>query len=56
MVSYRVGFSEFEHRRASNGQHIRKRFFNDSFPACQGQKRANFGRRHLGKSGLKSSL
>jgi len=36
MISYRVGFSECEHRRASNGQHARKRLFNDSFPACQG--------------------
>src|ERR1700704_992788 len=36
MISYRIGFSECEHRRASNGQHARKRLFNDSFPACQG--------------------
>jgi len=36
MISYRIGFSECEHRRASNGQHARNRLFNDSFPACQG--------------------
>src|SRR5260370_15123543 len=35
MISYRIGFLECEHRRASNGQHARKGWFNDSFPACQ---------------------
>ena len=35
MISYRIGFSECEHRRASNGQHARKRLFNEFFPACQ---------------------
>src|SRR3954470_5133814 len=37
MISYRIGFSECEHGRASNGQHARKWFFNESRPACQGQ-------------------
>jgi len=37
MISYRIGFSECEHGRASNGQHARKRFFTESYPACQGQ-------------------
>jgi hypothetical protein len=35
MISYRIGFSECEHGRASNGQHARNRLFNESFPACQ---------------------
>jgi hypothetical protein len=35
MISYCVGFSECAHRRASNGQHVRKRLFNESFPVCQ---------------------
>src|SRR5258708_25152539 len=35
MISYRIGFSECEHRRASNGQHVRNEVFNESFPACQ---------------------
>jgi len=37
MISYRIGFSECEHERASNGQHARKRLFTESFPACQEQ-------------------
>ena len=37
MISYRIGFSECEHRRASNGQHARKPLFTESCPACQGQ-------------------
>ena len=37
MISYRIGFSECEHRRASNSQHARKRLFTGSRPACQGQ-------------------
>src|ERR1044072_7910956 len=37
MISYRIGFSECEHRRASNGQHARTRLFTESFPACQEQ-------------------
>jgi len=37
MISYRGGFSECEHRRASNGQHARKPLFTESRPACQGQ-------------------
>jgi hypothetical protein len=45
MISYRIGFSECEHRRASNGQHARKPFFTESRPACQGQ---NSGRGHTG--------
>ncbi len=36
MISYRIGFSECEHGRASNGQHARNGFFNESFQACQG--------------------
>src|SRR5260370_8694525 len=43
MISYRIGFSECEHRRASNGQHARNGLFNESFPACQGV----FAWRHL---------
>jgi hypothetical protein len=35
MVSYRHEISECEHRRASNGQHARKRFCNDSFRRFQ---------------------
>jgi hypothetical protein len=30
MISYRIGFSECEHRRASNGQHARKRLSTES--------------------------
>jgi hypothetical protein len=41
MISYRIGFLECEHRRASNGQHARKGLFNDSFPPCQVLIRAN---------------
>jgi hypothetical protein len=37
MISYRIGFSECAHGRASNGQHARKRLFTESCPACQGQ-------------------
>ena len=36
MISYRIGFSECEHRRASNGQHARKPLFSESRRACQG--------------------
>src|SRR3981189_3375210 len=35
MISYRIGFSEWEHRRASNGQHARKPLSTESCPACQ---------------------
>jgi len=35
MISYRIGFSECEHRRASDSQHVWKRSFNESFPTCQ---------------------
>jgi len=35
MVSYRAGFSECEHKRASNSQHVRNALFNESFPPCQ---------------------
>jgi hypothetical protein len=42
MISYRIGFSECEHGRASNGQHARKRLFTDSFPACQEQNSDQF--------------
>jgi hypothetical protein len=37
MNSYHVGFSECAHERASNGQHVRKQFFNRSAAACQEQ-------------------
>src|SRR6476659_8150061 len=37
MISYRIGFSECEHGRASNRQHARKPLFTESCPACQGQ-------------------
>jgi hypothetical protein len=37
MISYRIGFSECAHGRASNGQHARKRLFTESYPACQEQ-------------------
>src|SRR5665213_4327183 len=35
MVSYRIGFSECVHRRASNRQHVRSALFNESLPTCQ---------------------
>jgi hypothetical protein len=43
MISYRIGFSECEHGRASNGQHVRKRLFTRSHPACQEQNSDQFG-------------
>jgi hypothetical protein len=53
MISYRVGFSECEHRRASNGQHTRKALFNESFPACQALIRGSATGRLPGKFGPK---
>jgi hypothetical protein len=44
MVSYRIGFSECEHGRASYRQHARKRLFNESHPACQEQNSHQFGK------------
>jgi hypothetical protein len=43
MISYRIGFSECAHGRASNGQHARKRLFTESWPACQEQNSDQFG-------------
>ena len=43
MISYRIGFSECEHRRASNGQHARKPLFTESWTACQGQNSGRGG-------------
>ena len=43
MISYRIGFSECEHERASNGQHVRRRLFSRSVPACQEQNSDQFG-------------
>src|SRR2546430_7328497 len=37
MISYRVGFSECAHGRASNCQHARRRLFTESWLACQEQ-------------------
>jgi hypothetical protein len=37
-VSYQVELLECEHKRASEGQHVRKALFNESLTACQGQK------------------
>jgi hypothetical protein len=37
MISYRIGFSECAHGRASKGQHARRPLFIESCPACQGQ-------------------
>jgi hypothetical protein len=37
MISYRIGFSECEHRPASNGQHAWKPLFIESRSACQEQ-------------------
>ncbi|WP_156433678.1 hypothetical protein [Bradyrhizobium retamae] len=42
MISYRNGFSECAHRRASYGQHAWKLLFNDSCPACQEQNSHQF--------------
>src|ERR1039457_5880782 len=56
MISYRIGFSECEHRRASNGQHARKGLFNESFPACQGLIRANSVGGYFGKFGPKPTI
>jgi hypothetical protein len=54
MVSYRIGFSECVHRRASNRQHVRSGLFNESSPTCQEQ---NSGRGHIGtKKGCKALL
>jgi hypothetical protein len=41
MITYRIGFLECAHERASNGQHARKGLFNDSFSPCQVLIRAN---------------
>jgi hypothetical protein len=38
MISYRIWLSEYEHKRASNGQHVQNGLFNESFPTCQGEK------------------
>src|SRR3984893_15639488 len=43
MNSYRIGFSECEHERASNGQHVRRRLFSRYVPACQEQNSDQFG-------------
>jgi hypothetical protein len=43
MISYRIGFSECEHERASNRQHARKPLFTESCPACQGQNSGRGG-------------
>jgi hypothetical protein len=51
MISYRSGFSECEHRRASNGQHARKPLFICSRPACQEQNSGRGGGRN--KAGSK---
>jgi hypothetical protein len=45
MISYRIGISECEHGRASNGQHARKPLFNESRSACQGQNSHQFADR-----------
>src|SRR6202047_2153815 len=42
MNSYRIGFSECEHERASNGQHVRRRLFSRSITACQEQNSDQF--------------
>ena len=42
MISYRVGFSECVHERASRGRHVRKRLFNRSPPPCQEQNSHQF--------------
>jgi hypothetical protein len=55
MISYRIGFSECEHRRASNGQHARKRFFTESYPACQGQNSDQMAHPHLPRIGPKTA-
>ena len=36
-VSYQVELLECEHKRASEGQHVRKALFNESLTACQEQ-------------------
>jgi len=38
IVSYGLGCTEYEHRRASDRQHVRRRLFIRSRPACQEQK------------------
>lgn len=38
IVSYGLGCTEYEHRRASDSQHVRRRLFIRSRPACQEQK------------------
>src|SRR5260370_13135765 len=47
MISYRIWFLECEHKRASNGQHARKRLFNDSFAPCQALIRINLADWHF---------
>jgi hypothetical protein len=64
MISYRIGFSECEHGRASNRQHARKPLFTESRPTCQEQNSdqiANrfgreFGPEMAGKFSLASSV
>jgi hypothetical protein len=45
MISYRIGFSECAHGRASKGQHARKPLFIESRPACQEQNSDQIGDR-----------
>jgi hypothetical protein len=60
MISYRIGFSECAHGRASKGQHARKPLFTESCPACQGQNSdqiaGRFGREFGPKMARKFSL
>ena len=51
MISYRIGFSECEHGRASKGQHARRRFFSESRSACQGQNSDQLGTRFCSEIG-----
>jgi len=53
MVSYRIGFSECELGRASDGQHARSALFNDSCRRCQEQNSDQFGPR-LGAQGARA--
>jgi hypothetical protein len=52
MISYRIGFSECEHGRASNRQHARKPLFTESCPACQGQNSDQIADRFSREFGL----
>ena len=56
MISYRIGFSECAHKRASNGQHVRNGVFSESFPACQALFRRNARPRDFRQIGPKSTL